>query len=250
MQRTHGFGARASIDPVNISSQHELAALIDHTLLRADATETEIRKLCAEARQYGFASVCVNPYWVPVAAAELEESNVKVCTVIGFPLGASATEIKAVEAAEAVRHGAREIDMVINIGELKSGHLVAVETDIVAVAASAHRGRAILKVIIETSLLDDAQKEIASKLAKESRADFVKTSTGFSTGGATVHDVALMRRAVGAEMGVKASGGIRTLEDVKSMVAAGATRIGTSSGVKIVQEAAGAAAPAPNQGGY
>lgn len=231
-------------------SLSRIASAIDHTLLRADAAEEEILALCAEAKRYHFASVCVNPYWVPAAAEELEGSGVKVCTVIGFPLGANATGIKAAEAVEAVKQGAREIDMVMNIGELKSGHFGAVAADIAAVAAAAHRGGAILKVIIETSLLDDGQKETASKLAKESGAEFVKTSTGLSTGGATVHDVALMRRAVGPEMGVKASGGIRTLEDVHKMIAAGATRIGASAGVKIMQEAAGTAAPAANQGGY
>lgn len=238
------------MDPVNTSSQHELAALIDHTLLRADATEAEIRALCGEAREYGFASVCVNPYWVPAAAEELAGSAVKVCTVIGFPLGANATETKAAEAADAVKQGASEVDMVINIGELKGGHFGAVRTDIAAVAAAAHRGGALLKVIIETALLDDAQKVTACKLAKEAGAEFVKTSTGFSTAGATEHDVALMRRAVGEEMGVKASGGIRTLEDVRKMVAAGATRIGASAGVKIMREAAGVNVPAATQGGY
>ncbi len=227
-----------------------IASLIDHTLLRPDATEADIRTLCTEAKQYSFASVCVNPYWVPAAAAALEGSGVKVCAVVGFPLGASATVIKAAEAVEAVKQGAREIDMVMNIGELRDGHFGAAAADIAAVAAAAHRGGAILKVIIETSLLDDGQKETACKLAKESGAEFVKTSTGFSTGGATVHDVALMRRAVGPEMGVKASGGIRTLEDVHRMIAAGATRIGASAGVKIMQEAAGAATPAASQGGY
>jgi deoxyribose-phosphate aldolase len=216
-----------------------IASLIDHTLLRADATEAEIRQLCAEAREYGFASVCVNPYWVPLAAAELKRSAVKVCTVIGFPLGASATAIKAAEAAEAVKQGASEVDMVINIGELKSGHWDAVRADIASVADAAHAGGAILKVILETALLDDAQKEAGSKLAKEAGAEFVKTSTGFSTAGATAADVALMRRAVGPEIGVKASGGIRTLDDVTAMVAAGATRIGASAGVKIVEQALG-----------
>jgi deoxyribose-phosphate aldolase len=229
----------------------KVAWLIDHTLLRADATASEIRKLCAEAREYGFWSVCVNPYWVPLAASELKGSTVKVCTVIGFPLGASATVIKAAEASEAIKEGAAEVDMVLNIGELKSGNHDAVRADIAAVAQAAHAGHAILKVILETALLTDAQKELASHLAKDAGADFVKTSTGFSTAGATVADVALMRRAVGPALGVKASGGIRTLDDVNAMVAAGATRIGASAGVKIVQQALGRAAQdASNQGGY
>jgi deoxyribose-phosphate aldolase len=177
----------------------------------------------------------VNPYWVPLASAELSGSDVKVCTVIGFPLGASSTAAKVAETEDAVRHGAREIDMVINIGELKGGNHEAVRRDIEAVAAAAHRGGAILKVILETALLDDNQKAMASQIAKEAGAEFVKTSTGFSTGGATTHDVELMRRIVGEAMGVKASGGIRTLADVKNMVAAGATRIGASASVKIME---------------
>ncbi|MGA3187059.1 MAG: deoxyribose-phosphate aldolase [Bryobacteraceae bacterium] len=217
----------------------EIASRIDHTLLRADATAVDIRQLCTEARQYGFASVCVNPYWVPLAAAELAGSPVKVCTVVGFPLGANATSTKVAETENAVQQGAAEIDMVINIGELKAGNYDAVRQDIVAVAAAAHHGGAILKVILETALLDDQQKVAASTIAKAAGAEFVKTSTGFSTGGATVHDVALMRQAVGETMGVKASGGIRTLEDLKNMIEAGATRIGASAGVKIIQGAQG-----------
>ena len=226
-----------------------LASQIDHTLLRADATEADIRKICCEARKYGFASVCVNPYWVPLAAAELAGSPVKVCTVIGFPLGANATSTKVAEAENAVKQGATDIDMVINVGELKSGNYDAVQQDIEAVAAAAHKGGAILKVILETALLDDNQKVVASSLAKVAGAEFVKTSTGFSTGGATVHDVALMRQAVGEGMGVKASGGIRTLEDLKTMASAGATRIGASASVKIMETAHGKAPDAP-QGGY
>lgn len=229
----------------------KVASLIDHTLLRADATAPEIRKLCAEAREYRFASVCVNPYWVPLAASELKGSPVKVCTVIGFPLGASTTTIKAAEATEAIKQGATEVDMVLNIGELKSGNYDAVRADIAAVAQTAHTSGAILKVILETALLNDAQKEAASQLAKDAGADFVKTSTGFSTAGATAADVALMRRAVGPEMGVKASGGIRTLDDVHAMVAAGATRIGASAGVKIVEQALGRTAEeTASKGGY
>jgi len=215
-----------------------IAATIDHTLLRPEATATDIRQVCAEARKYGFASVCVNPYWVPLVAGELAGSPVKVCTVVGFPLGASATAVKVQEAETAIRAGAKEIDMVLNIGELRGGNCDAVREDIQAVVQAAHKSGAIVKVILETALLDDSQKEIAATLAKLAGAEFVKTSTGFGPHGATVHDVALMRRVVGAEMGVKASGGIRTLEDLKSMTAAGATRVGASASVKIIEATA------------
>jgi deoxyribose-phosphate aldolase len=215
-----------------------IAASIDHTLLRPDATLADIRKLCKEARQYNFASVCVNPYWVSLAAAELAGSPVKVCTVVGFPLGANTTAIKAAETEAAIRVGAHEIDMVLNIGELREGNHEAVRQDIQAVAEAAHAGGAILKVILETALLDDNQKAIGCTLSKLAGAEFVKTSTGFSTHGATVHDVALMRSVVGPEMGVKASGGVRTLEDLKNMAAAGATRIGASASVKIIEATA------------
>lgn len=215
-----------------------IAALIDHTLLRPDATASDIRKVCREARQYSFASVCVNPYWAPLAAAELAGSPVKVCTVVGFPLGANATAVKVAETEAATRAGAQEIDMVLNIGELRGENYDAVRRDIEAVVAAAHDGSALVKVILETALLDDHQKAMACTLAKLAGAEFVKTSTGFSAHGATVHDVALMRRVVGAEMGVKASGGIRTLDDLKSMVAAGATRIGASASVTIIETTA------------
>jgi len=220
-----------------------IAALIDHTLLRPEATAADIRKICAEAREYGFASVCINPYWVSLVAAELAGSgvagsSVKVCTVVGFPLGANTTAIKTAETESAIRVGAQEIDMVLNIGELRGGNHEAVREDIRSVVTAAHRGGAIVKVILETALLDDAQKTIACNLAKIAGAEFVKTSTGFGPHGATVHDVALMRSVVGAEMGVKASGGIRTLEDLKGMVAAGATRIGASASVRIVEATA------------
>ena len=215
-----------------------IAALIDHTILKADATHAEIVKVCREARQYSFASVCVNPYWVPLVRAELAGSPVKVCTVVGFPLGATSTESKVAEAAAAVRDGAQEIDMVINIGALRSGDRDAVRSDIEQVVRASHQGRAIVKVIIETSLLKDEEKVLACQLAKQAGADFVKTSTGFSTGGATAHDIALMRTAVGPEMGVKASGGVRTLDDLRAMTAAGATRIGASASVKIVEATA------------
>ena len=215
-----------------------IARLIDHTLLRPDATADDVRKLCAEARQYVFASVCINPYWVPLAVAELSGSGVKVCTVIGFPLGANATATKVAETDAATRVGATEVDMVLNVGELRGGNHEAVRRDIQAIAAAAHSGGAILKVILETCLLDEAQKKAACELSKLAGAEFVKTSTGFSTGGAKAEDIALMRATVGPDMGVKASGGIRTLEDVRKMVAAGATRIGASASVKIVQETA------------
>jgi deoxyribose-phosphate aldolase len=215
-----------------------IAALIDHTLLKPEATAADIRKLCAEARQYGFASVCVNPYWVPVVSAELAGSSVKVCTVAGFPLGASATEVKSFEAGVAMSQGAQEIDMVLNVGALLSGDLEAVKEDIAAVVDTAHLGGAIVKVILETCLLTDERKLAACQLAQQAGADFVKTSTGFSIGGATAEDVALMRRTVGPHMGVKASGGIRTLDDLKKMVAAGASRIGASASVKIVEATA------------
>lgn len=209
---------------------------IDHTLLAPVATEEEIRRLCAEAKEYGFKSVCINPCHVALAAKELSGSSVLVCTVIGFPLGANTTAVKVYETEQAIRDGAREVDMVLNIGALKDGKLSYVEQDIRAVAEAAHKGGAILKVIIETCLLTQAEKELACRAAKASGADFVKTSTGFSTGGATVDDIALMRAAVGPEMGVKASGGIRDYAKAKAMIEAGATRIGASAGVAIVEE--------------
>jgi len=214
-----------------------LAALIDHTLLKPEATRDDIRRLCQEARRHGFASVCVNPFWVSLAAAELKASPVKVCTVVGFPLGASVTAVKVAEAGAALRDGAHELDMVINIGALRSGDQETVLADIRAVAQAAHSAGAILKTILETALLDDNQKVIACTLARLAGADFVKTSTGFGPGGATAQDVALMRLTVGPGLGVKASGGIRSLEDLKSMVAAGATRIGASASVKILEAA-------------
>lgn len=216
-----------------------IARLIDHTLLRPEATRSDILKVCEEARKYNFASVCINPYWVPLVAAQLAGSPVMVCTVIGFPLGATSTEAKVAEAEAALRVGAQELDMVQNIGALRSGDYDTVRADIAAVAEAAHRAGAILKVILETALLDDNQKVMASMLAKMAKADFVKTSTGFGPSGATTHDVELMRMAVGPEMGVKASGGIRTLEDLKKMASAGATRIGASASVKIVEATAG-----------
>ncbi|WP_213422921.1 deoxyribose-phosphate aldolase [Bhargavaea massiliensis] len=211
-----------------------VASMIDHTLLKPEVTKEQILKLCSEAKEYKFASVCVNPYWVETAASELSGTEVKVCTVIGFPLGASTKEAKAFETKDAIEKGAQEIDMVLNIGALKSGDEEAVESDIRAVVEAA-AGKAIVKVIIEACLLTNDEKIIACRLSKQAGADFVKTSTGFSSGGATIEDVALMRLTVGDEMGVKASGGVRSLEDLQAMVEAGATRIGASSGVKIMQ---------------
>ncbi|MCZ6631401.1 MAG: deoxyribose-phosphate aldolase [Actinobacteria bacterium] len=212
----------------------DVAQYIDHTLLVADATADDIDMLCSEAEQYGFASVCINPTWVKRAANNLRGTKVPVCTVIGFPLGATTTDIKATETRKALRDGAREIDMVINVGALKSGDHELVYNDIVKVVDAAHETGAICKVILETALLTDEEKVIASALAKRAKADFVKTSTGFGPGGATVYDVALMRETVGPDMGVKASGGVRTANDLEDMIAAGATRIGASAGVQIV----------------
>jgi deoxyribose-phosphate aldolase len=213
----------------------EIAALIDHTLLKPQATGADIRRLCQEARRYGFATVCVNPYWVALAASELAGSSVQVAAVAGFPLGANTTAIKVAETEAVIAAGASEVDMVLNIGELCAGNLNAVAVDISAVVTAAHARGALVKVILETCLLNDDQKIAACTIGKQAGADFVKTSTGFSTYGATAHDVALMRRSVGSDIGVKASGGIRTLGGVEAMRAAGATRIGTSSGVQILE---------------
>ncbi len=215
----------------------DVARLIDHTLLKADATQDQIAQLCYEARKYGFAAVCVNPTHVKLCSQLLQGTEVHVCTVVGFPLGATPPEVKAYEAQQAIEDGATEVDMVINIGALKSKDYALVERDIAMVGRSCHAGGAILKVIIEAALLTDEEKVIACQLAKATGADYVKTSTGFGPGGATAHDVALMRRAVGPGLGVKAAGGIKNLADAKEMVAAGATRIGASAGVRIVQEA-------------
>ena len=212
-----------------------IASYIDHTLLKPDATVDQIESLVNEAKKHNFASVCVNPTWVSYCANLLEGTDIKVCTVIGFPLGATTPDVKRMETVSAIENGAREVDMVINIGALKSGKLDLVKRDIETVVEAA-KGKALVKVIIETSLLTDKEKIQACKLAKEAGADYVKTSTGFSGGGATVEDVRLMRSTVGPDMGVKASGGIRTYEDAKNMIEAGATRIGASSGVKIVEE--------------
>lgn len=213
-----------------------LAKYMDHTLLKPEATAADIDRVVAEARQYGTASVCVNPYWVARVAAGLSGSGVKTCTVIGFPLGATSTASKVAETRDATAHGAQEIDMVINIGELKAGNDDAVRSDISAVANAAHEAGALLKVIIETCLLSDEEKRRACELSVAGGADFVKTSTGFSTGGATTADITLMRETVGPELGVKASGGIRTLEAAEAMIEAGATRLGVSAAVSILEE--------------
>lgn len=215
------------------------ASLIDHTLLKPEASENDIKKLCQEAAQFGFASVCVNPAWVKKAAEFLHGSGVPVCTVIGFPLGATLSDVKAYEARRAIFNGATEVDMVINVGALKSGDDCTVEDDIRAVATAAHENGVLLKVIIETALLTDEEKVRACIASKNAGADFVKTSTGFAKGGATVDDVALMRRTVGSALGVKASGGVKGIDDARAMFEAGATRIGASVGVKIAQEASG-----------
>jgi deoxyribose-phosphate aldolase len=227
------LGSTLGIAPTDGRVSH----MIDHTLLKPDATQDQIAQLCYEARKHSFASVCVNPSYVKLCADLLKDTEVLVCTVIGFPLGATSTESKAFEAQKAVRDGAREVDMVINVGGLKSHDYELVEGDIAAVARAVHAGGAILKVIIEAALLNDEEKVAACQLAKVAGADFVKTSTGFGPGGATAEDVALMRRVVGSGMGVKASGGIRSYADAKKMIAAGASRIGASASVMIAQEA-------------
>jgi len=216
-----------------------VAGMIDHTLLKPDATRSDIEKLCREAAEFHFATVCVNPAWVAYAAARLRGTGVGVCSVVGFPLGATTPDVKHYETRRAIFDGASEIDMVINIGALKSGDLTTVERDIHAVTAPCREANVLSKVIIEAVLLTDDEKVAASTLSKAAGADFVKTSTGFASGGATAADVALMRRVVGADMGVKAAGGVRDYEGLKAMVAAGASRIGASAGVRIVQESAG-----------
>jgi len=215
----------------------DVAAMIDHTLLKPDATRQNIEELCREAAQFKFATVCVNPVWVALSARLLAGTGVGVCSVVGFPLGATTPDVKEYETRRAIFDGAREIDMVINIGALKSGDLRTVERDIEAVTTPCRECGALSKVIIEAALLTDDEKVTACTLAKAASADYVKTSTGFGPGGATAADVALMRRVVGAEMGVKAAGGVRDLDGVKAMIAAGATRVGASAGVKIVQQA-------------
>ncbi len=227
--------------PATAGMPADPASLIDHTLLKPQATEEQVRQLCTEASQYHFAAVCVNPVWVPLCAERLAGSGVKVCTVIGFPLGADLTDAKAFEARRCIALGAQEIDMVINIGALKSGRYDVVRDDIAAVVRASHAKGAIVKVIIENAYLTDEEKVAACALAKSVHADFVKTSTGFGPSGATAADVYLMRLVVGPQVGVKAAGGIRSGEDYKAMVAAGANRIGASAGVKILAELGGQA---------
>ena len=212
----------------------ELAKYIDHTLLKPESTREDILRVCEEAKHYNTASVCVNPYWIGFVAEQLKGTDIKPCCVIGFPLGATLPEVKAFETSAAIRDGAKEVDMVINVGALRGAEFDTVYEDIKAVVNAA-AGKALVKVIIETCLLTDEQKVVACKLAKQAGADFVKTSTGFSTGGATVEDVALMRKTVGPDMGVKASGGVRTKADAEAMIEAGATRIGASSSKKIIE---------------
>lgn len=229
MARVNG----ASCAPAQKTAPSGLARYIDHTLLKQDATKEQVIKLCEEAKQYQFASVCVNPSYVPLCASLLKGTPVKVCCVVGFPLGATTPEAKSKETAECLKNGAEEIDMVANVGAIKSGDWELVKRDIEEVVATC-RGKALVKVIIEACLLTDEEKVKVCTVAKLAGADFVKTSTGFSTGGATVEDVRLMRRVVGPDMGVKASGGVRTLADATAMIEAGANRIGTSNGVQIV----------------
>lgn len=216
----------------------ELNRMIDHTILKPEATEAAVQKIIDEAKEYNFFSVCINPCWVAFASEQLADTDVAVCTVIGFPLGANTPEVKAYEAADAIKNGANEVDMVINIGALKSQQYDHVRQDIQGVVDAA-KGKALVKVIIETALLTDEEKVKACELAKEAGADFVKTSTGFSTGGAKVADIRLMRETVGPDMGVKASGGVHNAEEALAMIEAGATRIGASTGVEIVSGATG-----------
>jgi deoxyribose-phosphate aldolase len=240
MQRVVDAGAaRIGVVLGESASARDWASLVDHTLLKPEASEADIRRLCEEAAQYHFASVCVNPTWVKSSACMLRGTGVPVCTVVGFPLGATLADVKAYETRRAIFDGAREIDMVINIGSLKSGDDCAVEYDIRSVVEAAHGEGVLVKTIIETALLTDDEKVRACLAAKRAGADFVKTSTGFAKSGATVADVALMRRTVGHDMGVKAAGGVKGISDARAMVEAGATRIGASVGVKIAQEAAG-----------
>ena len=233
-------------------ASRDVSALIDHTLLKPDATRTEIEQLCREAIDHRFATVCVNPAWVAVAASMLRPQGVGVCSVVGFPLGATTADVKQFETRRAIFDGASEIDMVINLGALKSGDLRTVERDIAAVAEACRASNVLSKVIIEAALLTDDEKVSACTLAKAAGADFVKTSTGFAKGGATVADVALMRRIVGPDMGVKAAGGVKDYEGLKAMVAAGASRVGASAGVRIVRESqgAGSATAVTSSSGY
>jgi deoxyribose-phosphate aldolase len=225
---------RVGTDGENSIQYKEISSMIDHTLLKPDASEKDVKRICQEAMTYGFASVCVNPYWVRMVSTILRNSPVKCCTVIGFPLGSNTTEVKSFEARNAVTHGAEEVDMVINIGALKSGHYDRVKDDISGVVKAS--GPLVkVKVILETSYLSDEEKIKASLLAMEAGADFVKTSTGFGPGGATARDVAIMRKVVDGYMGIKAAGGIRSYEKAVEMIEAGATRIGASAGIEIIK---------------
>jgi deoxyribose-phosphate aldolase len=226
--------------PLSSTDIQQLASMIDHTLLKPEATAAQVEQLCDEARRFSFASVCVNPTHVKLCARLLRGSPVRVCTVVGFPLGANLPEVKVFETQQAIHDGATEIDMVINVGALKDRNIELVARDIAAIVNAAHALNALVKVILEVALLTDEEKVTACRLAKEAGADYVKTSTGFGPGGATAPDVALMRQTVGPEMGVKAAGGIRTLADAQKMMAAGATRIGASASVKIMAEAGAA----------
>jgi deoxyribose-phosphate aldolase len=247
MGRLVGHGAaRFGMTASPAAYSREIAAMIDHTLLKPDAIRKQIEQLCAEARENGFATVCVNPAWVRLCAELLRGSSSGVCTVIGFPLGATLPEVKRYETARVIGDGACEVDMVVNVGALKSGDYRLVERDIAGVAEEGHAGGAVVKVIIETALLNDDEKVKACVLSKVAGADFVKTSTGFASGGATADDIALMRRVVGPAMGVKASGGVKDLQGAKAMIEAGADRIGASVGVKIVQESRGQAPTSPS----
>lgn len=251
MQRVVDAGAaRIGLVLGETASARDWASLVDHTLLKPEASESDIERLCGEAAQFHFASVCVNPTWVRSSACHLRGTGVVVCTVVGFPLGATLADVKAYETRRAIYDGAREIDMVINVGALKSGDDCAVEYDIRQVVEAAHEHGVLVKVIIEAALLTDEEKVRACLAAKRAGADFVKTSTGFAKGGATVADVALMRRTVGQEMGVKAAGGVKGLDDARAMVEAGATRLGASVGVKIAQEASGVRTATSGNGGY
>ena len=251
MGRLLGHGAaRFGLQAGGHLYSREIARAIDHTLLKPEATREQIERLCAEARDHGFATVCVNPTWVPLCAERLRGSETRVCTVVGFPLGATLPEVKAFEAARTVAEGACEVDMVINVGALKSGDYRLAERDVAAVVEASHGGGALVKVIIEAALLTDDEKVKACVVAKAGGAEFVKTSTGFGPGGATAADVALMRRVVGPEMGVKAAGGVRDLKSAQAMLDAGADRIGASVGVKIVQESRGATPVGSSASGY
>lgn len=244
-QQVLAITEKVTDDPAPSLSAGQLAATIDHTLLKPEATAAQIRQLCQEARTFGFASVCVNPTWVELCAELLAGSPVKTCTVIGFPLGATLTETKAQETAAVIRLGAQEVDMVINVGRLKDQQYDRVQADIAAVVAAAHAHQVVVKVIIETFLLSEAEKVAASLLTEAAGADFVKTATGFNGGGATREDVRLMRRAISPTMGLKAAGGIRSSADALQMLAAGATRLGASAGVKIVQSFSNPSSTAP-----